>query len=74
MHHIAIGDDIILAFQAEFARIAGARFALVGDIIAIGDGFGADIALLEIGMNDAGGLRALSLWSRSRHALPWGRR
>ncbi len=28
MHHIAIGDDVILAFQPEFARLARARLRL----------------------------------------------
>ena len=56
MHHVAIGDDVILAFQTEFAGIARAGFAFARDIIGIGDGFGADEALLEIGVDDAGGL------------------
>jgi|GEM_PF-5509323 len=56
VHHIAVGDDIVFAFQPEFARIARARFALAGDIIAIGNGFGADETLLEIGVDHAGGL------------------
>ena len=56
MHHVAVGDDIVLAFQAEFAGVARAGFALARNIIGIGDGFGADEALLEIGMDHAGGL------------------
>ena len=55
MHHVAVGDDIVLAFQPQFAGVAGAGFAAERDIIGIGDGFGADEALLEIGMDDAGG-------------------
>ena len=75
MHHVAIGDDIVLAFQPEFARLARAGFAFARDIIGIGDGFGADEALLEIGMDDAGGLRArVSPWSRSRRGFPSGPR
>ena len=57
MHHVAVGDDVILAFQAELAGIARAGFALARNIIVIGDGFGADEALLEIGMDDARRLR-----------------
>ena len=75
MHHVAVGDDVVLAFQAELARIARAGFALARDIIVIGDGFGADEALLEIGVDDAGGLRrASSPWSRSRRGFPSARR
>ncbi len=51
MHHVAIGDDVILAFQAEFSGVARARFTLARHIIGIGDGFGADETLLEIRMN-----------------------
>src|SRR5579863_1387352 len=57
MHHVAVGDDIVLAFQPQFAGVAGAGLAAKRDIIGIADGFGADEALLEIGMNDAGGGR-----------------
>jgi hypothetical protein len=58
VHHITIGDNVFLAFQPELPRLARARLAVAGDVIRIGDGFGADIALFEIGMDDAGGLRA----------------
>ena len=57
MHDVAVGDHIVLAFEPEFAGLARARFAPVADIIVVGDGLGADEALLEIGMDDAGGLR-----------------
>ncbi len=48
---------IFLAFEAEFAVFARARFAAMRDIIVIGNHFGADKSLLEIGMDDAGGAR-----------------
>ncbi len=56
-HHVAVLHDIFLAFQPDTAGFAGAGFALAGDIIGIGDGFGADEALFEIGVDDAGALR-----------------
>ena len=59
VHDVAVLHHIFLAFQPEFAGLARAGFAVAGDIIGIGDGFGADIALLEIGVDDAGRLRAL---------------
>src|SRR5579872_2493403 len=57
--HVAVGDDIVFSFESELARFARAGLAVQGDIVVIGDGFGADEALLEIGMDDAGGLRRL---------------
>src|SRR5712692_8766757 len=54
MHHVAVGDDIILAFQPQFSRLARAGFAVHRDVIVIGNRLGADEALLELGMDDAG--------------------
>ena len=59
MHDVAVGDDIFLAFQPQLAGIAGAGFAAERDVIGIGDGFGADKALFEIGVDHAGGGRRL---------------
>ena len=58
MHHVAVGDDVFLAFQPQLAGVARAGFAAERDVIVIGDGLGADEALLEIGMDHAGRLRA----------------
>jgi hypothetical protein len=55
MHDVAVGDDIFLAFQPQLAGIAGAGFAAKRDVIGIGNRLGPDKALLEIGMDDAGG-------------------
>ena len=52
MHHVAVGDDIVLAFQAQLAGVARAGFAAERDIIVERDGLGADEAALEIGMDD----------------------
>jgi len=58
-HHIAVLDDIFLAFIAGLAGFLGRDFAAKRDEIVIGDGLGADEAALEIGMDDAGRLRGL---------------
>src|ERR1041385_2003363 len=57
MHDVAVGDDVILAFEPEFAGLAGACLAVAGDVVVVGDGLGADETLLEIGVDDAGCLR-----------------
>src|ERR1041384_6527006 len=57
MQHVAVGDDIILAFQAELTGFTRAGFAFARDIVGIGDGFRTNEALLEIGVNDTSGLR-----------------
>src|SRR5262249_29833753 len=56
MQDIAVFHHILLAFETEFARITCARFALELNVIVIGDGFRANESLLEIRMDDAGGL------------------
>ena len=57
MHDVAVMHDIILAFEPHLAGVARAGLAVAGDIVVIADGLGADEAVLEIGVNDAGGLR-----------------
>src|SRR5436309_8374581 len=57
VHHVAILHNVVLAFEAHLAGIARARLAAEHDIIVIGNGFGADEALLEIGVDGARGLR-----------------
>ena len=56
MQHIAIFDDIAFALDPHFACILGCNLAAQGDVILIGDGFGADEAALEIAMDHARGL------------------
>ena len=41
MHDVAVGDDVVLAFQAQFAGVARAGLAAERDVIGIGDGLGA---------------------------------
>jgi len=57
VHHIAVFDDVVLAFQAPFAGFLGAGFALVLDEVVVGDHFGADEAFFEVGVDHGGGLR-----------------
>src|SRR6185437_16838333 len=59
MQDVAIGNDIFLAFQPKLARIARAGFAVERNIVAIGDGFGANESLFEIGVDHAGRGRRL---------------
>ena len=45
-----------LAFGAHLAGFLGALFALVGDVVLVGDGLRADEAAFEVGVDHAGGL------------------
>src|SRR3954447_26420388 len=65
MHHVAVGDDVVLAFQPEPAGIARARLAAIRHIIVIRDGLGANEAALEVAVDDTGSLRSLG-------AAPYG--
>src|SRR5688572_23023510 len=57
MHHVAVGDDVILAFQPQLAGVTRAGFAAERDVVVVGDRLAADEAALEIGVDDAGRLR-----------------
>ena len=59
MEYIAVLDQIFFAFQAHFSGFLGSRFAVAGDEVFGRDGFGADEAAFEIGVDDTGGLRGL---------------
>src|ERR1700761_6424143 len=56
---IAVLNDIFGTFEAHLARVLRALLAAIGDEVVIGDGLGADEALLEIGVDHARGLRRL---------------
>ncbi len=56
MHHVAIFDDVILAFQTPLAGFLGAALTLVLDEIVIGHDFGTDEAFLEVGVDHPGRL------------------
>src|SRR5262249_37095181 len=57
MHDVAVGDHVFLAFQSQFAGLARARLAAMGDVVVIADGFRADETALEVRVDDTCGLR-----------------
>src|SRR3990167_511410 len=57
VHHVAILDNVFLAFCAHLARILGALLTLVLDEIVKRDGLGTDETTLEIAVDHACGLR-----------------
>ncbi len=56
---VAVLENVILAFEAVFAGFAGGGDAAQGGDVLVGDDLGLDEALLEIGVDHAGGLRGL---------------
>src|SRR5579883_2028199 len=59
MQNVAILHGVLRAFQAHLARLLRPLLAAGSDEIRIGDGLGADETFLEVGVNDARGLRRL---------------
>src|ERR1700733_12284864 len=59
MHHVAIGDDVLLAFQTQLSSVARAGLAAERHVIGVSNRFSANEALLEVRVNDAGGRRGL---------------
>src|SRR5947209_5840666 len=59
MHHVAVGDLVVLAFQPQLADVTRAGLAAALEVILVRNGLGADEAALEIGVNDTGRLDAL---------------
>src|SRR5580658_4831842 len=57
VHHIALFDDVFLAFQAQLSGLLRACLALEFDEVIVGNYFGANEAALEIGVDDARRLR-----------------
>lgn len=55
-HHVAVLDDVVLAFLAHFAGVLGFLFAAAGDEVVVGDGLGLDEATLKIRVDGAGRL------------------
>src|SRR3990167_8782338 len=49
IQHIAVLDDVLLAFGAHLAGVLRALLALVGNEVVEGDGLRADEAALEVG-------------------------
>src|ERR1700694_651414 len=59
VHHVAVLDHVLLALEPHLSGVLRARLALERDVVVIRDGLGADEALLEVGVDDARGLRRL---------------
>ena len=59
MHDVAVGNDVILALEPQFAGVARARLAAARHVVVVGNGFSADETALEIAVNDAGCRRRL---------------
>ena len=58
-HDVAVLHHVVLAFDAELAGLAHGGFGAVLDVVVVLDDLGADEALLEVGVDDAGTLRSL---------------
>src|SRR5690606_23981975 len=50
-------DPVVLALQPQPPRLPRPGFPAMADEVVEGDGLGADEALFEVGVDDAGGLR-----------------
>src|SRR5580704_17842897 len=57
VHHVALAHDVLLALEPQPARLFGADLAFVRHEILVTDDLGADEPVLEVGVNDARGLR-----------------
>ena len=58
VHHVAVLHGVFLAFEAHFTGLFRARLAAQRHEVVVGDGFGADEALLEVGVDHACGAGA----------------
>ena len=54
---VAVVHHVLLALEPHLARLLRAVLALAGDEVGVRDHLGADEALLEVGVDDAGRLR-----------------
>src|ERR1700733_8741578 len=59
MHDVAVLHNVIFALKPHPAGVARSGFSAACHVIVVSDGLGADKATLEIGVNDASGLRRL---------------
>jgi hypothetical protein len=60
MHHVAVLDDVALPLQSHLAGFLRRHLAIEAHVVVIGDDLRADEALLEIGVDRTGGLRAVA--------------
>src|SRR5258706_4478807 len=56
MDDVAVLHGIVLAFEAELARLAAFGVAAVADEVVVGHNFGADEAALDVAVDLSGGL------------------
>ena len=54
VHDVAVLHHVVLAFDAELAGLTYGSFGTILDVVVVLDDLGADEALLEIGVDDAG--------------------
>src|SRR5689334_1969638 len=52
---VAVGDDVVLAFEPELPRLAAARLAAVTHELVVRDHLGADEAALDVAVDLARG-------------------
>ncbi len=57
VHHVAVLDDVFLAFKAERAFGAGRGFGAGCKQVVPANGFGADEMVLQVGVDGSGSLR-----------------
>ena len=57
MDNVAIFHEVVLAFQAPFAGIFGAVFAVIFDEIVVTNYFGTDKAFFKVSVDDTGRVR-----------------
>src|SRR6266571_8855624 len=55
--YVAVAHDVFLSFQPHLSGFFRALLAFAGDVVSVGDHFGADEAALEVGVDHARGLR-----------------
>ena len=56
MDHVAVLNDVLFAFQAPFARVFGSVLTVIVYEVLIGRYFCSYEPLLEVGVDDCGGL------------------
>ena len=56
VHHVAVFDDVLLAFEAQSAAGAGFGFGAGVEQLVPVNGLGADEMMLQVGVNGARGL------------------
>ena len=62
VHHVAIFDDVFLAFQTPFTRFLGTGLTFELDEVVVRDHLGTNKAFFEVGVDHTGGLRGGSTY------------